>query len=156
MFKEFKAFAIRGNVIDMAVGIVVGAAFGEIVKSLVRDILMPPIGLLLGGVDFSNWFILLKEGTPPAPYLSLADAQAAGAVTLNLGLFFNTIINFVVVTFAIFFLVRGLNQMKRKEEATPAKPTTKTCPYCFSTIPIQATRCPYCTSELPTAETPGV
>jgi large conductance mechanosensitive channel len=149
MLKEFKEFALRGNVLDMAVGIIIGAAFGTIVNSLVHDILMPPIGLLLGGVDFANFFILLKEGSPAAPYASLADAQAAGAVTMNYGLFINAIISFLIVAFAIFLLIRNVNRLKRQEEAPPAEPTTKGCPYCLSTIPIKATRCAYCTSELP-------
>lgn len=123
MLKEFKEFAMKGNVVDMAVGIVIGAAFGTIVKSLVSDVLMPPIGLLLGGVDFSNFFVLLKEGaTVAAPYAALADAQAAGAVTINYGVFFNSIISFVIVAFALFIVIRGMNRMKRKEEEKPAEP----------------------------------
>jgi large conductance mechanosensitive channel len=149
MLKEFKEFALRGNVLDMAVGIIIGAAFGTIVKSLVDDIIMPPIGLLLGGVDFANFFILLKEGSPAGPYASLADAQAAGAVTMNYGLFINAVISFLIVAFVIFLLIRNVNRMKREEEAPPAEPTTKGCPYCLSTVPIKATRCAYCTSELP-------
>lgn len=148
MFKEFKEFAIKGNVIDMAVGIVIGSAFGTIVKSLVDDIIMPPIGLLLGGVDFSNLFIVLKEGTSPKPYVSLAAAQEMGAVTLNLGLFINTIISFIIIAFAIFLMIRGINKLEKKTETPPAEPTTKECLYCFSKIPIKATRCPNCTSEL--------
>jgi large conductance mechanosensitive channel len=149
MLKEFKEFAMRGNVVDMAVGIIIGAAFGTIVKSLVSDVIMPPIGLLLGNVDFSNLFILLKHGAEVAgPYASLADAQAAGAVTLNYGTFINTIISFLIVAFAVFMLIRSINKLKRKEEAPPAEPTTKECPHCFSTIPIKASRCPMCTSEL--------
>ncbi len=150
MFKEFKEFAMRGNVVDMAVGIVIGAAFGTIVKSLVADVIMPPIGLLLGNVDFANLFVVLKQGTTAAPYASLADAQAAGAVTINYGAFINTIISFVIVAFAIFLLIRQLNALKRKEEAPAAEPTTKDCPFCFSTIAIKATRCPNCTSNLAT------
>jgi large conductance mechanosensitive channel len=146
MFKEFKEFAMRGNVVDMAVGIIIGAAFGTIVKSLVADVIMPPIGLLLGNVDFSNLFILLKEGATAGPFASLADAQKAGAVTLNYGMFINTIISFVIVAFAIFLIIRGLNKLKREEEAPPEE--TKECPHCFSTIPIKATRCAFCTSEL--------
>jgi large conductance mechanosensitive channel len=149
MFKEFKEFAMRGNVVDMAVGIIIGAAFGTIVKSLVSDVIMPPIGLLLGNVDFANLFIILKQGAEVAgPYASLADAQAAGAVTLNYGTFINTIISFIIVAFAVFMLIRNINRMKRKEEEPPPEPTTKECPHCFSTIPIKATRCPMCTSEL--------
>lgn len=152
MFKEFKEFAMRGNVVDMAVGIIIGAAFGTIVKSLVSDVIMPPIGLLLGNVDFANLFIILKQGAEVAgPYASLADAQAAGAVTLNYGTFINTIISFIIVAFAVFMLIRSINKLKRKEEAPPPEPTTKECPHCFSTIPIKATRCPMCTSELKSA-----
>ncbi len=148
MFKEFKEFAMRGNVVDMAVGIIIGAAFGTIVKSLVSDIIMPPIGLLLGNVDFSNLFVVLKEGAAAGPYASLADAQAAGAVSMNYGMFINTIISFVIIAFAVFLLIRGINKMRRQKEEPAAEPTTKTCPFCQSTIPIKATRCPHCTSEL--------
>ncbi|MBN1467044.1 large conductance mechanosensitive channel protein MscL [candidate division KSB1 bacterium] len=147
MLKEFKEFALRGNVIDMAVGIIIGAAFGTIVKSLVSDIIMPPIGLLLGNVDFSNLFAVLKQGATAGPYATLADAQAASAVTVNYGLFINTIVSFLIVAFCIFLLIRSINRLKRKDE-TPAEPTTKECPYCFSTIPVKATRCAHCTSEL--------
>jgi large conductance mechanosensitive channel len=151
MLKEFKEFAMRGNVVDMAVGIIIGAAFGTIVKSLVADVIMPPIGLALGNVDFANLFIILKSGTEMAgPYASLADAQAAGTVTLNYGTFINTIISFIIVAFAVFMLIRSINKLKRKEEAPPPEPTTKECPHCFSTIPIRAIRCPMCTSELKT------
>ena len=147
MFKEFKEFAMRGSVVDMAVGIVIGAAFGTIVKSFVDDVLMPPIGLLLGNVDFSNLFITLKEGAKAAgPYASLAAAKAAGAVTLNLGVFINTVISFLIVAFAVFLVIKGINQMKRQE--APPPPNTKECPFCFTTISIQATRCPHCTSQL--------
>ena len=150
MLKEFKEFAVKGNVVDMAVGIIIGAAFGTVVKSLVADILMPPIGMLLGNVDFSNLFIVLKSGAAAAgPYASLAAAQDAGAVTINYGMFINTIISFLIVGFAVFFLVKGINRLKRKEEeAPPAEPDTKECPFCFTMIPIKATRCPHCTSEL--------
>jgi large conductance mechanosensitive channel len=147
MLKEFKEFAMCGNV-DMAVGIIIGAAFGTIVGSLVADVIMPPIGLLLGTVDFSNLFLVLKEGKVAGPYASLAAAKAAGAVSMNIGVFINTIINFILLAFAIFLLVRSVNQMKRKEQAPPPVPTTKDCPRCFSAIPIKATRCPNCTSEL--------
>jgi large conductance mechanosensitive channel len=147
MWKEFKEFALRGNVVDMAVGIIIGAAFGTIVKSLIDDVVMPPIGLLLGGVDFANLFVLLKQGAPEAPYASLADAQAAGAVTINYGVFLNAVISFLVVVLVMFFLIRMMNRMRREEEA-PAEPTTKECPFCLSTIPIKATRCAFCTSEL--------
>jgi large conductance mechanosensitive channel len=127
MFKEFKEFAMKGNVVDMAVGIVIGAAFGTIVKSLVSDVLMPPIGLLLGGIDFSNFFILLKQGAAAAaPYAALADAQAAGAVTINYGVFINSIISFIIVAFALFIVIKGMNRLKRKEEAKPAEPPKPT------------------------------
>ena len=148
MFKELKEFAMRGNVVDMAIGIIIGAAFGTIVNSLVSDILMPPIGILLGNVDFSSFFIVLKEGKIPGPYLSLAAAKAAGAVTVNYGIFLNTIISFLIVAFAVFLLVRNVNKLKRQEEAPPAVATTKECPYCLSVIPIKAIRCAHCTSEL--------
>ena len=149
MLKEFKEFAVRGNVVDMAVGIIIGAAFGTIVNSLVADILMPPIGLLLGNIDFSNLFIVLKEGSKAAgPYASLATAKAAGAVTINYGFFINTIISFLIVAFAVFLLVRNINRLKRQEQVPSPVPTTKDCPFCVSTIPIKATRCPHCTSEL--------
>jgi large conductance mechanosensitive channel len=152
MVKEFKEFAMRGNVVDMAVGIIIGGAFGTIVKSLVSDVLMPPIGLLLGGVDFSNFFIVLKEGAKSAPpYAALADAQSAGAVTVNYGVFFNAVVSFLIVAFAVFMLIKGINTLKRAEEAPPSAPTTKECPYCMSTIAIKASRCPNCTSELPAA-----
>jgi len=144
MFKEFKEFAMRGNVVDMAVGIIIGAAFGTIVKSLVADVIMPPIGLLLGNVDFSNLFIVLKEGSTAGPFAVLADAQKAGAVTLNYGVFINTIINFLIVAFAIFLFIKSVNNMKKTEEAPPAEPTTKECPECLSTIPVKATRCAHC------------
>lgn len=147
MLKEFREFALRGNVVDMAVGIIVGAAFGTIVKSLVDDVIMPPIGLLLGGVDFADIFVLLKAGTPEPPYASLADAQEAGAVTINYGVFINAVISFLVVAIVVFFLVRTINRLRR-EEAPPEEPTTKECPYCLSAIPIGASRCAYCTSEL--------
>jgi large conductance mechanosensitive channel len=149
MFKEFKEFAMRGNVVDMAVGIIIGAAFGTIIKSLVDDILMPPIGLLLGNVDFSNIFITLKEGVKAAgPYASVAAAKQAGAVTLNLGVFINTVISFLIVAFAVFLVIKGLNRMKQEQEAAAAAPATKDCPYCFTAIPVQANRCPHCTSQL--------
>jgi large conductance mechanosensitive channel len=146
MLKEFKAFALRGNVVDMAVGIIIGAAFGAIIVTFVSDVLMPPIGLLLGNVDFSNLFVVLKEGKTIGPYATVAAAKGAGAVTLNYGLFLNTVVNFLIVAFAIFFLIRGMNSMKKKEEAPPA--TTKECPHCLSTIPLKATRCGHCTSEI--------
>ncbi len=150
MLKEFKEFAIRGNVIDMAVGIIIGAAFGAIVNSLVVDVIMPPIGLALGKVDFSNLFVVLKEGATAGPYSSLAAAKQAGAVTLNLGVFINTLINFIIIAFAIFIVIRQINKLKRQAEAPAAPPATKNCPYCFSSIPVQASRCPFCTSSLKT------
>jgi large conductance mechanosensitive channel len=148
MLKEFKEFAMRGNVVDMAVGIVIGAAFGTIVKSLVADVIMPPIGLVLGNVDFSNLFITIKEGAIPGPFSTLADAQKAGAVTINYGAFINTIVSFVIVAFALFMVIKGMNKLKREQDTPPAEPTTKECSHCFTTIPIKATRCPHCTSEL--------
>lgn len=148
MLKEFKEFAMRGNVLDMAVGIIIGAAFGTIVNSLVQDVIMPPIGLLLGNIDFSNIFLILKEGKVSGPYETLAAAKAAGAVSMNIGIFTNTIISFVIIAFSVFLLVKSVNKLKRQQEAAPVVPTTKECIYCFSTIPIKATRCPNCTSEL--------
>jgi len=144
MLKEFKAFAMRGNVIDMAIGIVIGLAFGKIITSMVNDIIMPPIGLLLGKVDFATLFINLSG----KPYATLADAKAASAATINYGAFINTVIEFIIIAFVIFLIVSQINKMKQKEEAAPAAPTTKECPYCASAIPIKATRCPNCTSEL--------
>lgn len=148
MFKEFKEFAMRGNVVDMAVGIVIGAAFGTIINSFVSDMIMPPIGLILSNVDFSGMFILLKEGKVAGPYDTIAAAKAAGAVTLNYGVFINTIISFLIIAFSVFIVIRNVNRLKRKEEAPPAVPTTKECPFCISVIPIKAVRCPQCTSEL--------
>ncbi|MGB9594578.1 MAG: large conductance mechanosensitive channel protein MscL [Anaerolineae bacterium] len=142
MLKEFKEFAMRGNVVDMAVGIIIGAAFGKIITSLVNDIIMPPIGLLLGGVDFSNLYLNLSGGSYP----SLAEAKAAGAATVNYGVFLNTVIDFIIVAFAIFLVVRAINRMRR--QPAPAEPTTKECPFCLSKVPMKATRCPFCTSEL--------
>jgi large conductance mechanosensitive channel len=147
MFKEFKAFALRGNVLDLAVGIIIGGAFGTIVKSLVDDVIMPPIGLALGDVDFANLFALLKAGPKaPPPYASLADAQAAGAVTINYGHFINNVITFLIVAFAVFLVVRMANRLKPQDAS--GAPTTKDCPYCRMAIPIGATRCPHCTTEL--------
>jgi large conductance mechanosensitive channel len=150
MLKEFREFALRGNVMDMAVGIIIGAAFGTIVNSLVNDILMPPFGWLLGGVDFENFYLTINAGTPAGPYLSLADAQTAGAVTINYGLFINTIISFLIVAIAMFLLIRSINRLQASgdEEESAAEPTTKNCPFCFTDIPIPATRCPHCTSQL--------
>jgi large conductance mechanosensitive channel len=148
MLKEFKEFAMRGNVLDMAIGIIIGAAFGTIVNSFVQDVIMPPIGLLLGNVDFANIFVVLKEGKVAGPYASVAAAKSAGAVTINFGVFVNTLISFIIVAFAVFLLVRTINKLRRQEEAPPPVPTTKECAYCFSKIPVKATRCPSCTSEL--------
>ncbi len=148
MLKEFKEFAMRGNVVDMAVGIVIGAAFGSIVASFVADVLMPPIGLLLGRVDFANLFLVLKHGTMAGPYESLAAAKQAGAVTLNVGLFINTIISFLIIAFAVFLVIRSINRLKAKQAAPAAAPTTKDCPFCYVAIPLKASRCPHCTSQL--------
>ena len=148
MLKEFREFAMRGNVVDMAVGIIIGAAFGAIVKSLVDDVIMPPIGLLLGSVDFSDLFITLKQGSAAGPYATLELAKKTGAVTLSYGAFFNTIISFLIVAFSVFMLVKGMNELKRQQEAAPAAPTTKECPHCLSTIPIRAIKCAHCTSNL--------
>jgi large conductance mechanosensitive channel len=151
MFKDFKAFIMRGNVVDLAVGIIIGAAFGTIVTSLVNDVIMPPIGLGLGRVDFSNLSIILKQGVTPGPYASIAAAKAAGAVTINYGAFINTIINFIIIALVVFFfIVRPLARLQApKKAAAPAPPTTKECPFCASQIPIKAIRCPQCTSTLP-------
>lgn len=147
MFKEFKEFAMRGNVLDLAVGIIIGGAFGTIVKSLVDDVLMPPIGLALGNVDFADLFLLLKDGPKAAPpYATLAEAQAAGAVTVNYGLFVNAVIAFLIVAFAVFLVIRAANRLR--PVGAPAEPTTKDCPFCKMSIPVGATRCPQCTSEL--------
>ena len=145
MFKEFKEFAMKGNVLDMAIGIVIGAAFGKIVSSFVTDVLMPPLGVLLGGVDFTNKFLTLKGGT----FETLDAAQKAGAVTMNWGLFLNTMIDFLIIAFAIFLLVKQINRMKKQPAAAP--PNTKDCPYCLSAVPIKATRCAHCTSDLKAA-----
>lgn len=148
MLKEFKEFVMRGNVVDMAVGIIIGVAFGAIVSSFVADVIMPPIGLLLGNVDFSNLFVVLKSGAMPGPYGTVAAAKQAGAVTLNYGVFINTIISFLIIAFAVFMVIRSINRLKRKAEAPASAPATKECPFCFSVIPIKATRCPSCTSQL--------
>jgi len=152
ILKEFKEFAVRGNMIDMAVGIIIGVAFGAIVSSLVADIIMPPIGLALGNVDFSNLFWVIKEGvTTPGPYDSLKAAQDAGAVTFNYGLFILKIINFLIVAFAVFIMVCSINKIRRATEVrkaeVKAEPTTKECPYCMSMISIRASRCGFCTSQ---------
>jgi len=146
MGKEFKEFIMRGNVVDMAVGIIIGAAFVTIVKSLVDDVIMPPIGLLLGNIDFTNLFALLKDGKVPGPYETLALAKAAGAVTINYGVFINTIISFLVVAFCVFILVKNVNRLRK--EPLPAEPDTRECPYCLSAIPVKATKCAHCTAEI--------
>jgi large conductance mechanosensitive channel len=146
MLKEFKEFVMRGNVVDMAIGIIIGAAFGTIIKSLVDDLIMPPIGMALGNVDFSNIFAVLKDGKMPGPYPTLAAAKAAGAVTMNFGLFINTIISFLIVAFSVFLLIRQVNRLNK--EPPPPDPTTKDCPFCLSAIPLKAVRCPQCTSDL--------
>ena len=148
MIKEFKEFIMRGNVIDLALGIIIGSAFVAIVNSLVNDIIMPPIGLLLGGVDFSNLYILLQEGAPGGPYATLADAQTAGAVTINYGIFLNALITFLIIALVVFLLIRSVNQLVAPKETPAEEPTTKQCPYCLSEIAIKATRCSQCTSEL--------
>ncbi|MBN1622757.1 MAG: large conductance mechanosensitive channel protein MscL [Clostridia bacterium] len=144
MWKDFKKFAIKGNVIDLAVAVIIGGAFGLIVKSLVNDIIMPLVGKLLGGTDFSNLFIVLGPGS----YNTLVEAQEAGAATLNYGLFINTIINFLIISFSIFLVIKLFEKAKKKEEPAPAAPTTKKCPYCITEISIEATKCPNCTSDL--------
>ena len=150
MWQEFKKVAMRGNVVDMAVGIIIGAAFTSIVNSLVDDIIMPPIGMLLGQVDFSNMYILLQNGDPAGPYATLPDAQAAGAVTVNFGLFISSLISFFIVALVVFFLLRGINKLQEgviaPDEPEPA--ATKKCPYCKTEINIEASRCPNCTSEI--------
>jgi large conductance mechanosensitive channel len=147
MIKEFKEFAMKGNVVDMAVGIIIGASFGSIVKSLVDDMIMPPIGLVLGNVDFSNLYLTLKHGSVAGPFVSLAEAKKVGAVTINYGIFLNSVISFLIVAFAVFMLVRAMNKLQRSQEVA-ALPQTKTCPQCFSQIHLQAKRCPNCTSTL--------
>lgn len=145
MGKEFKEFIMRGNVVDMAVGIIIGAAFVTIVKSLVDDVIMPPIGLLLGNIDFANLFAVLKDGKVPGPYETLALAKAAGAVTINYGVFINTVISFLVVAFCVFILIKNVNRLR---EPLPAEPDTRECPYCLSAIPVKATKCAHCTAEI--------
>ena len=147
MWKDFRAFVMRGNVMDLAVGVIIGAAFGSVVKSLVEDLIMPPIGLVTGGLDFSNQFVLLKAGAKaPPPYATIAAAHDAGAVTLNFGAFINTLLTFIIVALAVFLLVRAVNRMYR--QPPPATPNTKACPFCAMSIPLAATRCPNCTSDL--------
>ena len=145
MWKEFKEFALKGSVLDMAIGIIIGAAFAPIVKSLVDDVIMPPVGLLLGGVDFSDLFMVIREGTPGAPYVTLEAASEAGAVTVNYGLFINTILTFLIVAFSIFLMVKMINRWRAEE---PEETNTRECPQCLSTIPLQARRCSECTMEV--------
>ncbi|MBA3726780.1 MAG: large-conductance mechanosensitive channel protein MscL [Armatimonadetes bacterium] len=145
MLKEFKEFAMQGNMIDLAVGVIIGAAFGAVVASLVADILMPPIGLAMGGVDFVNLHAVLKQGTPAGPYATLEAASGAGAVTLNWGKFVNEIIRFLIVAFSIFMVVKAVNKMKR---SAPAGPTTQACSHCLMDVPVGASRCGHCGSEL--------
>jgi large conductance mechanosensitive channel len=150
--EEYKKFAIRGNVVDMAVGIIIGAAFNGIVQSLVKDILTPPLGLLTGNVDFANLFVVLQDGsTTPGPYETLEAAKAAGAVTLNLGVFVNAFLSFLLVSFAVFLLVRYINELREPDSGPAPPPSVKKCPHCISDVPVQATRCPHCTSELEAA-----
>jgi large conductance mechanosensitive channel len=146
MLKEFKEFAMRGNVLDMAVGIIIGAAFGKIISSFVADVLMPPIGMLMGGADFTNYFITLKGAAQP----TLAAAKAAGSVTVNYGTFINTVLDFLIVAFAIFMLIRQVNRFKKKEAPAPAVPTME-CPQCLSVIPLKAKRCAHCTTQFVSA-----
>ncbi|MBN1640128.1 MAG: large conductance mechanosensitive channel protein MscL [Anaerolineae bacterium] len=148
MWKELKAFILRGNVIDLAVGVIMGGVFNTVIKSLVSDVIMPPIGLLLGRVNFADLFLMLKKGDPVGPYATLADAQAAGAVVISYGVFVNNVVTLILTGIAVFFVVKAINRLNREKPAPPAEPTTKLCPYCLSTIPIKATRCPNCTSQL--------
>lgn len=148
MLKEFREFALKGSVLDMAVGIIIGSAFTSIINSLVNDIIMPPAGWLLGGVKFENFYILIKPGTPTGPYASLTNAQEAGAVTVNYGQFINSAVSFLIVAFVMFLLIRGINRMKREKKEEEPTPTTKECPHCKTEIPKSATRCPNCTSQL--------
>lgn len=156
MLKEFREFALRGNVIDMAIGIVIGGAFTPVVQSLVNDLLMPPIGLLLGDTDFTDLFVVLAAGETAGPYVTLADAQAAGAVVLAYGRFLTMVVTFLIVAWAVFLLVKAMNDLRRQEQGIEKDaPTTKPCPYCATTIPLAATRCPQCTSELAAAGISG-
>lgn len=157
MWNDFKEFALRGNVVDLAIGIIIGSAFTTIVKSLVDDVIMPPIGLLLGNVNFADFYWVIKPGNTPGPYGPLANAQEAGAVTINYGVFINNLIAFLIVAIVTFLIVRGMNQLymasQRSEGQEEAAPTTKSCNYCKETIPVEAIRCPFCTSHLETATT---
>ena len=147
LLNEFKEFAVKGNVVDMGVGIVIGAAFTSVVNSLVKDIFTPLLGLALAGIDFADWFVTLKQGKQGGPYSSLAQAQADSAVTMNFGQFLNATISFLIVAFVLFFLIRTINRLKHEEQAEEA-PTKRQCPYCFSVVPEKASRCPYCTSDI--------
>ncbi|MDP2957217.1 MAG: large-conductance mechanosensitive channel protein MscL [Longimicrobiales bacterium] len=150
--KEFREFAVRGNVVDMAVGIIIGGAFGTVVSSFVNDVMMPPLGMLIGDIDFQGIMVVLRQGSTPGPYETLAAAKEAGAVTLNVGMFINAAVSFTIVAFAVFVLVRAINRLKRADAAAaPPAPTTRDCPFCASPIPLKAKRCPLCTSQIETA-----
>ena len=157
MLQEFKKFALRGNVIDLAVGIIIGVAFNSVVQSLVNDIIMPPIGLFTGNLDFSNLMLVLKQGSQPGPYATPASAADVGAVTINYGQFVNTILSFLIVSFAVFLLVRIINRLyvQKEDESAKAEPVVKECPFCVKEIPVNATRCPFCTSQLMEPVSPG-
>ena len=146
MLKEFKEFAVKGNMVDLAIGVIIGAAFGAVVSSLVKDVIMPPIAALLGGADFTQLFVVLKEGATAGPYATVQAAVDAGAITLNYGVFINAVVNFLIVAWAVFFVVKAMNRMRKP--APGAEPTTKECPFCTTEIALAATRCPACTSEL--------
>jgi large conductance mechanosensitive channel len=155
VLNEYKTFALRGNVVDMAVGIIIGAAFNGVVQSLVKDILTPPLGMLVGNVDFTNLFVVLKDGATPGPYPTLEAANAAGAITLNAGVFLNNAVSFLIVSFAVFLLVRSVNKMTEPDASPePVVPTVKKCSYCMQDISVKATRCPHCTSDLTDAAAP--
>ncbi|MHB1193264.1 MAG: large-conductance mechanosensitive channel protein MscL [Longimicrobiales bacterium] len=149
--KEFREFAVKGNVVDMAVGIIIGGAFGTVVSSFVNDVMMPPLSMAIGDTNFQDMMLVLREGSAPGPYATLAAAKEAGAVTLNVGMFINAAVSFTIVAFAVFLLVKGINRLKREKAAPPPPPTTKECPFCASAIPLKATRCPHCTSEVASA-----
>jgi large conductance mechanosensitive channel len=153
--KEFREFAVKGSVVDMAVGIIIGAAFGTIVRSLVDDLIMPPIGLALGGVAFQDFFWVLRDAAATGPYMTLEDARAAGAVTMNYGVFLSTLVSFLIVAGAVFMLIRSINRLRREEQVEPKAPTDQVCPFCATTIPIVAVRCPHCTSALEPVATGG-
>ena len=146
--KEFREFAVKGNVVDMAVGIIIGGAFGTVVSSFVNDVMMPPLSMLIGDINFQDMMLVLREGSAPGPYATLAAAKEAGAVTLNVGMFVNAAVSFTIVAFSVFLLVKGINRLKRQEAAPPPAPTTRECPFCVSAIPLKAKRCPHCTSEV--------